>query len=303
MFRIPNFEIIVFTDPVCSWAWGSEPVLKKLKSRFPKKIKISYVSFGLIEDIRNYRDDKNDIGGDIKKANSNIGNIWAEVSKKSKMPICTDDIRLFSDEYPSTYPANVAYYAAKIQSEKLAKKFLRRMTEAALTEGSRVTNPRVLIELANCTGLKIGQFIEDMESGSALRLFEEDKLFAKQNKINTFPSFLIRNNYNGKSMILRGYQTYENFKNTIQYLSDEALVELFREKSEADVVLYLKEEIKSTVAEIQAIFNYTDEEMTEVVNYLKQKGYVETETLSGGSFIYYLGKPMICDPETNICIL
>lgn len=37
MFRVPNFEIIEFTDPVCTWCWGSEAVLRKLEARFPKK--------------------------------------------------------------------------------------------------------------------------------------------------------------------------------------------------------------------------------------------------------------------------
>ena len=36
-------EIIEFTDPVCTWCWGSEPVLRKLETRFGEQVKISYI--------------------------------------------------------------------------------------------------------------------------------------------------------------------------------------------------------------------------------------------------------------------
>ena len=44
-------EIIEFTDPVCTWCWGSEPVLRKLETRFGEQVKISFVMAGLVKDI------------------------------------------------------------------------------------------------------------------------------------------------------------------------------------------------------------------------------------------------------------
>ena len=95
MFRVPNFEIIEFTDPVCTWCWGSEAVLRKLEARFPKKVKISFIMGGLVEDIRNYRDDINDIGGDIDTTNKNIAKHWLEAAKHHKMPVNVDGFKLF----------------------------------------------------------------------------------------------------------------------------------------------------------------------------------------------------------------
>ncbi len=39
-------EITEFTDPVCTWCWGSEPVLWKLETRFGEQVKISYIMGG-----------------------------------------------------------------------------------------------------------------------------------------------------------------------------------------------------------------------------------------------------------------
>ena len=46
-----TIEIIEFTDPVCTWCWGSEPVLRKLETRYGEQVKISYIMGGLVQDI------------------------------------------------------------------------------------------------------------------------------------------------------------------------------------------------------------------------------------------------------------
>src|SRR5690606_23499931 len=271
---VPNFEIIEFTDPVCTWCWGSEPVLKKLEHRFPKALKVSFVMGGLIEDIRNFRDDKNDIGGDIINTNKNIAKHWVEASLRHRMPVCVEGFKLFSNDYYSSYPANIAYHAAKIQSEKLANKYLRRLREAAATEASQITNKKVLIELASSVGLKVGAFIQAMEDGTAERLFQEDLLFTRTNRVFGFPSFLIRNNYNGKSIVLRGYQDYNSIKEVLQFLCDEDLQELKIDKSPENVISHLQEVVKTTPIELQMIFDFTDEELEYTLTTLQTKGYI-----------------------------
>lgn len=301
MFKISNFEIIEFTDPVCTWCWGSEPLLKKLEARFPKKLKISFVMGGLVEDIRNFRDDVNDIGGDIKNTNKSIAKHWVEASHRHKMPVCVEGFKLFSDKYFSSYPANIAYHAAKLQSEKLANKYLRRIREAVATEACQVTNKDVLIELASDVGLKVGAFIQAMEDGTAERLFQEDLHFTRSQRVYGFPSFLIRNNYNGKSIILRGFQDYENVKEVLQYISDEELVEAIKEKSPENIIEYLKEVVKTTPIELQEVFDLTAEELKLHLNELKEKGYITVDEVGTGSFIYYMGKALVCDSVTGIC--
>ena len=301
MFRIRNFEIIEFTDPLCTWCWGSEPVLRKLETRFPDKLKISFITGGLVEDIRNFRDDKNNIGGDITTVNKDFATHWVEASKHHKMPVCIEGFRLFSDKYYSSYPSNIAYHAAKMQSEKLANKYLRRLREAAATEAKQITNKDVLISLASEVGLKVGAFIHAMEDGKAERLFQEDLLFTSQNKIYGFPSFIIRNNYNGKSLILRGYQSYDDIKEVMEYLSDEPLEEVKKDITPENIIDYLKCVIKITPIELQAIFDLTDEQLKDKLLVLENKGYIALEEAGTGKFIYYLGKALNCDPETGIC--
>lgn len=56
-------EIIEFTDPYCTWCWGSEPVLRKLEWVYGSNLKIDFVMGGLVKDIRSFYDPLNMMAG------------------------------------------------------------------------------------------------------------------------------------------------------------------------------------------------------------------------------------------------
>ena len=139
-----------------------------------------------------------------------------------------------------------------------------------------------------------------MEDGTAERMFSEDLLFTRTNRVFDF-AFLIRNNYNGKSILLRGYQTYDDIKNVIDYISDEELKENILEKTNENIIEFLKQNIKITPVEFQEVFDFTNQELESILSILKKKGYITLEEVGTGSFIYHLGKALTCDPKTGVC--
>lgn len=40
MKKVNFIEIVEFTDPVCSWCWGSEPLIKQLETSYDGNIKV-----------------------------------------------------------------------------------------------------------------------------------------------------------------------------------------------------------------------------------------------------------------------
>ena len=100
---------------------------------------------GLVEDIRNFYDSYHGIGKDPEKANASIAKHWLEASARHGMPVRTEGFKLFSQEFPSTYPQNVAYKAAQMEDQKLADKLLRRMREASASEAKQTNRPEILI--------------------------------------------------------------------------------------------------------------------------------------------------------------
>ncbi|MCK5103765.1 MAG: DsbA family protein, partial [Cyclobacteriaceae bacterium] len=186
--RKNSLEIIEFTDPACTWCWGSEPILRKLQYRFGEQLKISFVIGGLVEDAHSFMDPRNNIGGDLNKFNKQVGEHWLEASERHGMPVEAEGFKLFDDNNPSTYPMNIAYKAAQMQDEVKAVKFLRRMREAIAAEAKQANKMEVLIELAQDSGLDISQFVMDMDNGEAIKVFEEDRQLTASYWANGFPS-------------------------------------------------------------------------------------------------------------------
>ena len=294
-----KIEIVEFTDPACTWCWGSEPILRKLQYRYKEQLKISFIMGGLVEDAHTFMDASNTIGGDLATFNEQVGSHWVEASSRHGMPVQANGFKLFDEENPSTYPMNIAYKAAQFQSEEIANKFLRRMREAIAAEAKQANKMEVLIELAQDSGLDISQFIADMENEKALKAFEEDRYSTRSYQANGFPSFLIKNE-EGKEVMLRGYQSYESFQSTINYLTGENLDETISTASEETVVGFVKEFEKVTTVEIKEAFDLSNSQTAELIKSLVASKAL-TETPVGNGFYYQIhSNGAMCD-DSGVC--
>jgi len=132
-----------FTDPVCVWCWGTEPVFRALETQYPDQIEFRYIAGGLVDDIDHFTDASNGINGGSDGANAQIMTHWLEAADRHGMPIKAEGFHLFSKEYSSTYPQNIAYKAAQIADPEKADAFLRRMREATLVEAKVTSNPDI----------------------------------------------------------------------------------------------------------------------------------------------------------------
>lgn len=293
-------EIIEFTDPVCTWCWGSEPVLRTLETRFGNQLKISYVMGGLVKDITSFYDSYNDIGGDPERSNKNIAKHWLEASNRHGMPVKIEGFKLFTKDHPSTYPQNIAYKAAQMQDQKKANRFLRRIREASAAEAQQTNLTEVLVELASETGLDISQFLEDFTNGKAKTAFEIDLQTTAEHRANGFPSFLIK--YGNNSTLLRGYQNYSNFMAVINHLSKGEIKENVIEASEDAILDFINNHISVAPAEIKMAFDLSDAEFEKIQNSLSEKQLINKQEAGNGYLLSLKNNPMTCDSDTGSCM-
>src|SRR6266536_102286 len=132
-------HITAFTDPACTWCWGSEPILRALETRLGDQVRIRSVMGGLVKDIRAFMDTANGIGGDPERSNARVAAHWLEASERNGMPVKAEGFRLFTDQDNSTWPICEAYEAARLQGEAVGGRYLRRLREATASE-ARWTN-------------------------------------------------------------------------------------------------------------------------------------------------------------------
>jgi predicted DsbA family dithiol-disulfide isomerase len=295
-----DIEIIEFTDPACTWCWGGEPALRKLETLYEGNIDINFVMGGLVEDIKNFSDDWNGIGGDLSEVNQQVAGHWLEASERHGMPVEVNGFKLFTEDTPSTYPMNRAFKAAQFQSNDLAKKFLRRIREAVAAEAINANKTEVLIELAGECGLDIAKFIQNFTDGTAEKAFQLDLQITRANRVHGFPTFLIKAS-NGKEVMLRGFQSFEAFKAVIDQITNGEIIPKNIENTKENIMYFINKFERVAPVEISAAFNLSKTETEEIVQNFKKEKLVNIVKAGNGYFVIPVTNPLACNPITGVC--
>ena len=205
-------EVRYYTDPACSWSWGSEPKLRRLMWEFGDGLRFRWVMGGL---ARSYDP------GDYWRQTVE----WLDVAAESGMPV---DARLWSQNpIASTYPACQALKAAAEQGSDAAYRYLRRLHEGLMTERKKLDHAEALIGEAGPAGLDVERFRIDLNSNAITEAFAADieavrelpkDAHAHDNVGKTvgqermsFPSALFRSE-DGTERGVWGWSAYESYR-------------------------------------------------------------------------------------------
>ena len=301
MFNPQLLEILAFTDPVCTWCWGSEPVLRKLEIAYGANLKIRPVMGGLVRDVRTFYDHANDIGGDPEQTNASVARHWLEASERHGMPVRVDGFRLFGSRCVSTWPQNIAYKAVELAEPKLASRYLRRLREASAAEARETGLKEVLIELASEVGADLAAFLRHLEDGSAEKAFHDDLALNQQYGVRAFPGFLLR--YGQRELMLRGYQRFESFRAVIDALCDRALPFQHPAKTRDAMIGFIRQAGSVAPIEIETVFDLSAEESRQIISTLKSDGLVNIVPAGNGCFLVPARSAPGCDAESGGCSL
>lgn len=159
-------EIVEYTDPGCSWSWGSEPKLRLLQWRYGGGLRWRRVMGGLVGNLDNYLP-----GADLEQAAAGFSGYWAGVSATTGMPYPARLARM----YRSTEPACRAVKAAERQGEPVAGAVLRRLREATFVFGDPPdTSERILAAVGGVPGLDPDRLASDLGSDEVEAAFRAD---------------------------------------------------------------------------------------------------------------------------------
>lgn len=297
-----------FTDPLCTWCWGLEPVFRKLETHFPDEIEFRYVMGGLVENIEEKWDPANGIGhADIPHINRQIEAHWKDASRRHGMPVKGTGFTLFSREFPSTYPQNIAYKAAQMVDQKKADRFLRRMREASAAEYLMTSHPEVIDQLAKEVGLNLGEFHKHLEDGSAEKAFRDDLKITRAFGVTGFPTCLV--SYGNKQVLLRGYNDYDTFVNVIEMASDGKVKPVVNLSHDDTAILdFINTHGRLALAELKEAFDFPDIKSADTwVRKMMEYGKVKINQVGESYFVEPVTIPEItgghyCDTTTGQCI-
>jgi len=280
----PVIELIVYTDPYCTWCWGSEPVLRKIQEIYGDQVRLVYRMGGLVEDTIRFRDPLNKIGG--PGMHRQVAEHWRQAATRHGMPVDADVFIDFESEFRSTWPACIAYKAAELQNPELAGKYLRRLRESAAAEHLPIHRPEVQADLAGEVGLDRQRLLADIENGSAEQAFREDLQLCRDNEVTGFPSYEVH--VPGEEEVaMFGYHNYNTFESTFQRLAEDRLKPRVIVADDDGIVGFARKYGKVAPREVSEVFSLKMSEARDRLDQLVSAGRLRKQRAGTGWF--YLG--------------
>lgn len=277
-----RLEVMVFTDPYCSWCWAAEPMLLSMAETYREQLRFIHVLGGLIKDMDDFLDPENGIAGAAA-----VMPHWRKVSGFSGQPV---DERLWEEiagiRHFSSWPASIACRAAFLQGEEAGVRFLRNMRIAALTGRKVISEESAYNEVARQTeGLDFEGFREAVESGAAAGAFEEDRKLCERLNVHVFPTLLFYRPEAGSggmenrpSLRIEGYYTRRDWERAAETLAPR--VRKYPPRDEKEL---LKQYGPLTDREISEITGRSKEETEALLEKMAEKGEIRKTEKPGGS--------------------
>ncbi|WP_254820874.1 DsbA family oxidoreductase [Haloglomus halophilum] len=200
-----------FTDPMCTWCWGSEPVLRRLRTVYGDQLRLEFVLGGLVEDFDAFYDAGNDIAEP-----SDVGPHWREASEQHGMPVETAIFE--TNPARSTYPASIAFAAARLQDRERAHRYLRLLREAYATQARNVNERAEQVALAEQVGLDVAAFTGALDDGTARAAFEDDLARTRNAGVRAFPTYRIEGAE--ETFQLAGFQSFDALADRLEAAAD-----------------------------------------------------------------------------------
>lgn len=284
-----KIKIYQFTDPVCVWCWGNEPVVRAIDYLYGEKVQIEFLMGGLVEEISTLYDLKGPKSTIIDRANRIMADNWLAASVRHGMPVKVDhNAPLFSERYPSSFPQNIAYEAARRIDAEAAKHFLRRIREATFTESRRTSQMDVLIELATECGIDAAQFIDHYTTG-AQSDFMQSRMKCRRNGITGFPSYIVKND--STKIILGGYQNLSTFHTLIGRLSGGKIKPRRVGPSIANITDFMRRYRTAYPVEIEVAFGLDRDKTDLIIGELIRAGKIVSTPIGEGRRLTLTSSP------------
>ncbi len=265
-------EIYLFIDPLCPECWAIEPIIKKLMIEYGRYFSIKHVLSGRLASLNI-----------AKKQNyESMATLWEKTA--SRYGMSCDGNLWFENPISSPHLASIAIKAAELQGRKAGIRFLRKLQEVLFLEKQNVSSFDVLKECAQCVGLDVLEFINDIHSDSAAKAFQCDLKISAEMDVQEIPTLVFFNeNIEDEGIKITGYYPYEIY--------EQIIAEMLTEKPERSTLppleVFLQYFKFVASKEIAVVYDMSINEVEREMKKLQLKQIVEQFPVKYGIFWKY----------------
>ena len=212
--------ITTFTDPMMGLSYESEPVFRKLETHFGEQIEFQYNMSLLVDDVyrfTNLDDLKVSKEYALSKYLPELAKIYEQEEAIFGMPVNMQNFQLFSSEYTTSKPLNLAYKAAQLADKEKADLFLYNLRYATIVTCLPTTHFDEIIKVVRQTGIDEEKFLQYYHNGAAGTALQKDLERTRKLGIYRLPAYLIT--YKDKKILVSRLIGYETFVQIINELT------------------------------------------------------------------------------------
>lgn len=201
MFMTYKKEIIAVLDPMCSWCWGFEPVLKKIQEHISHDTKLTICMGGLRSK------------GDqpwTPEFKSFLHKHWTQIQGLTQQEFNLSFLEREYFDY-DTEPACRAIICIRELDETKVFDFMSTIQKSFYQDAKDITSTEVLSTIAVENGFEKEVFLNLFLSKEIKEATLADKYKARSMGANSFPS-LVFIDEEGHLYVLKGYRTFEEIQ-------------------------------------------------------------------------------------------
>ncbi|MYR96199.1 hypothetical protein GTW60_21820 [Streptomyces sp. SID4937] len=163
--------MVEYTDPLCPWAWGSEPAFRRLRAALPGRVHWRR-AYAILFD-----DDEDDPPPDPAAETSWYASHLAEIGTHTLAPRAHRLTRVAA----SSWPSSLAARAAEAQGPEIAERVLRRLRESVFVLGEPAdTEALALRSVRGVPGLDPDRLARDAASADVRESVRADRAEARR---------------------------------------------------------------------------------------------------------------------------
>ncbi|MEU7415710.1 DsbA family oxidoreductase [Streptomyces antibioticus] len=163
-------EVVEYTDPLCPWAWGSEPVFRRLRAALDGRARWRRVFCILF-------DEDDDPAPDPAAETAWYARYVEEITAHTGAPRAARLDRVAA----SSWPASLVAKAAEHQGAQVADRVLRRLRETVFVLGDPADTPeRALAAVRGVPGLDLPRLAADAASPAVRERVRADRAEARR---------------------------------------------------------------------------------------------------------------------------
>lgn len=169
-------------DPMCSWCWGFEPTRACLFAALADRLSIRRLVGGLAPDSEAPMPEAMQLG---------LQQTWRRIQQMIPGTRFNFDFWAKCAPRRSTYPANRAVIAARLQDPAFDPLMTRRIQQAYYLEARNPSDNDTLIELAADIGLDAERFAQDLTDAATEQQLRAEIQHARSLGIDSFPGVAV----------------------------------------------------------------------------------------------------------------